>query len=618
LDDPPLVGSGEARALHGTSAGGDAVVIGARGDGDAAAAVLQFDLTVHEMAGREPLARLAELAQSDLQAPLVVVAGDVELSPVALLDVLDGLPDRTSALTIDPAAFVTEPRRLAAVRVSPHDRRLHSSGTAHHLVTSPTAYSLGVLRVRAADRAAAAELWQAAAGSATAEDPAVEPFDLALLALVRGGLAVTGVPAGPYTVRRGEDQTVGGRGSAWQQRLRGASRGNDGAFSMAVVRPISRRLTSVGLRHGWTPNVVTVVSLLLGLAACGFVAVDHRATWVLAALLLQASLIVDCVDGEIARFTRRYSSLGGWLDAVSDRVKEFAVVAAVAWVAARRGEPLWILAIVLLGLLAVRHVEDHSYTRRAQCSAPAGPDLVDLDAPRDLGSSDAPTTVPPSPVGREVALRKVKQVLHLPVAERYLIISVGLLTFSPNVLLWALTVAVVVALAWTQVGRVFRAALRRDTFDSARPDPELPHLLDLGPLEGLLGPVVGRLGRWRFGWQLPWLLVAAETGAVVVSLGAVPETGRWVGYAWLAAVTWHRYDLIYRLRETRQAPAAWVGWVTLGSIGRITLLLVAWAAGWPLAAIMSWGAVALACAYGSETVVAWTAGSRASRRVDRR
>jgi phosphatidylglycerophosphate synthase len=586
--------------------------------GETASSLLSFDLTVHDGTGQDPLRRLAALAQSSLESPLVVIAGELEIGPVALLDLLDGPADRTSALTVDRTGVSREPKRFAPVRVSTHDRRLHSVGTAHHLVTSPTAYSLGVLRVRAADRARAAELWQAAAGSDSAQDPVVEPFDLALLALVRGGLPVTGVSLGPYTARRGADHTVGASGSAWQQRLRGASRGNDGAFSMAVVRPISRRLTAVGLRHGWAPNVVTLVSLMLGLAAGALVAVDHRVAWLVAALLLQASLVVDCVDGEIARFTRRYSPLGGWLDAVSDRVKEFAVVMAVAWVAARRGEQMWILAIALLGLLAIRHVEDHAYARRGQCSAPDRPDLLDVDAAGDLGAPDAPTSVPPAPRGRALAIRRFKQVLHLPVAERYLILSVGLLTFNPQVLMWALTIAVLVALAWTQLGRVLRAVLHHDAFDPTRPDPDLSHLLDLGPLDGPLRSLAARVARWRLGWQVPWLLVAAETAAVVVALGAVTDAGRWVGYAWLAAVTWHRYDLIYRLRETGRAPAAWVGWVTLGSLGRIALLLVAWGIGWPVAAIMGWAALALACAYGAETVVAWRAASRASRPADRR
>lgn len=618
LPDAPLIGSAEARAIHGTSAGGGAVIIGEVGADGTASSLMPFDMTVRHVRGPSPLRQLAALAQSDLKAPLVVLAADLEIGPVALFDLLDGPADRTGALIINRDAFALEPQHLAPVREGTQDHRLHSVGTAHHRVTGPTAYSLGALRIRAEDRVQASVLWHAAARSRSAEDPAVSPFDLALLALVRGGLPVTAVPFGPYAVRRREDHAAGVPGSAWQQRLRGASRGNDGAFSMAVVRPVSRRLTAVGLRHGWTPNMVTVVSLLLGLAACGLIVGDHRASWIAAALLLQASLVVDCVDGEIARFTRRSSSIGAWLDAVSDRVKEFAAVAAVAWVAARRGEPMWVLAIVLLGLLAIRHVEDYSYSRRVQCSAPASPDLLDIDAPRDLGPEDAPTSVPAPATRRDAAVRKAKQVLHLPVAERYLIISVGLLTFSPAILLWFLTGAVVVALAWTQLGRVLRAVSGRDAFDAARPDTQLHHLLDLGPLARPLRRLAVRVSRYRLGWQLPWFLIAAETAAVVLALEAVPEAGRWAGYAWLAAVTWHRYDLIYRLRETGRAPASWVGWVTLGSFGRIALVLVAWGVGWPVAAIMGWGALALGCAYAAEIVLAWTATSRATRSAHRR
>jgi hypothetical protein len=56
----------------------------------------------------------------------------------------------------------------------------------------------------------------------------VDPFDLALLVLVRGGIRVGAAPLGPFAFRRGRDEAVGAPGSAWQQRLRGASRGGDG------------------------------------------------------------------------------------------------------------------------------------------------------------------------------------------------------------------------------------------------------------------------------------------------------------------------------------------------------------------------------------------------------
>ncbi|MGN6753745.1 MAG: CDP-alcohol phosphatidyltransferase family protein, partial [Intrasporangium sp.] len=538
----------------------------------------------------------------------------VGLWGLAVMAVFESPDDETALLTRDGAALDAPPTGMPPVRVSVPGREVLSAGTAAHAVTSPTHYSVGVLRVSASDRGRAADLWHAAAGTAVAADPSVAPFDLALLALVRGGVAVQAIPMGPYAVSRGADRAPGAPGSPWQQRLRGASRGNDGAFSMAVIRPVSRRLTAVGLRHGWTPNAVTVASLLVGLLACGLVALDSRAGWVAAAVLLQVSLVVDCVDGEIARFTRSYSPLGGWLDAVGDRVKEFVMVGVVAWVSARRGEDLWTLAVLLLALLAVRHVEDYCYARRT-CAAGlrTTPDLLPLDEPVDLGPADAHTTVPEPPRGRAVVVRKVKQVLHLPIAERYLIVSIGLLVFSPAFLLWALAIAVTVAFLWTEAGRTATAMLRRDRFAAGASDDHIVELLDLGLLAAPLEPAARRLTRLRLGWQLPWLVLAAEAAVALIAVGRSAAGGGWAAYLWLAALCWHRYDVVYRLRETGRAPAAWVARLTLGSVLRIVVLVVAAAAGWPVAGIMAWGALALISLYAAEAALDWIGGPRASR-----
>jgi hypothetical protein len=426
----------------------------------------------------------------------------------------------------------------------------------------------------------------------------MQAFDLALLAVARDAtVPVVAVPLAHVTVERGHEQRAGAAGSAWQQRLRAASRGNDGVFSTHAIRPLSRRLTAYGLGRGWSPNVVTFVSLLLGLAACALAAVDARWAWVLAAVLLQASLVVDCVDGEIARFTRRYSAFGGWLDAVSDRVKEFTMVAAVAWVAARRGEDLWWLAVLVLALLAVRHVEDHAYSTRQRASASEPRAPHPLDDPRDGGPERAPTTVPAPPTGRARVVRDVKQVLHLPIAERYLVMSLGLLLHRPALLLWALGVASAIALAWTQAGRLLRALTRTDGFRADRPDRTLRHLCDLAVLPR-------PRGRGRLAWQVPALLVAVETSALLLAAGADPAS-RAAAYAWLAVVCWHLYDNVYRLRETGASSTVALVRVTLGVEGRVVLLgLLGGLSGHPAPYLLT-GAVVLAVLFGAESARAW-------------
>ena len=633
--EPPLVGSTRARTLRGTSAGGTLLVLGpdqphpsseaaaettsdptASGDAwPALALAAAYDLVPRRLVGDvvDVLAQAAEIAASDRDAPLVIAAADLSLSPVALLDLLDA-SDSTCAAVLDGATVADRDGVPAAVQVSEAGRRLTSVAAAGHPITRPTGYAVGVLRVRGADRAAlAAALVEAlsaapaAAGGRTADGwTDADAFDLVLLAAVRADISVHAVTLDHQSVRRGRWQLVGSPGSPWQQRLRAASRGNDGVFSTLAIRPLSRRLTAYGLGRDWSPNVVTAVSLALGLAACAAVATGIWWAWLLGAVLLQASLVVDCVDGEIARFTRRSNPLGGWLDAVSDRVKEFTMVAALAWVSARRGSDLWWLAVLVLGLLAVRHVEDHAFAmrRRAQlraaCHSPGSPQhpMGDPDGASDGSRDRAVTAVPPPPGVRARRVRAAKQVLHLPIAERYLIISLGLLTMSPAVVLWALGIASGIAFAWTQTGRLIRAVTGRDGFQPDRRDEQLADLCDLAVLPR-------PSGRGRLAWQLPGLLLAVEVAALLLAAGA-DLTARAAAYAWLAVVCWHVYDNVYRLRETGHGCATWLRRGTGVEVRVVALGLIGGASTQPALALLV-GAVALAGLYAAESVVGWRA-----------
>jgi len=668
LDEQPFVGSPAARAVHGHSADGDLVLLGGPASDDLHESLAPFGMRVAGpwSASDDWLARLASLAERPESGPLVVVASGLQVSPVALLDLLDRPGDPTAVVTVDASTVTGD--GMTVLRVQPEQRLVHSVGTARHVVTAPTTLGLGVLRVGAADRAEAARLWRAALASQSAADPSADPFDLALLVLVRGGLRVGVAPLGPFDASRGGARTRGVAGSPWQQRLRGASRGGDGFFSTRVIRPMSRRLTGFGLRHDWTPNVVTVSSLGLGLVAAGLAAVDNRWTWVAAAVLLQAAIVVDCVDGEIARFTRRFSALGAWLDAVGDRVKEYALLAAVAWVAVRRGEEAWWLAILAMVLVTARHLEDYAYLDRTKRSRDhLVPDQLPVDAPRDLGPQDAPLDIPPPRTRREEAVYWTKKVLHMPIAERYLILSLGLLTFDPQWMVWALVVAVAFALAWTQGGRTAKALLGIDGFRPAPGDPaawgHMDQQVDLGPLARLAGrlvrlPVPAAFAgvalvllaaagaargadawmvvagvavaalvigaalrpavRHPLAWQLAAVLWVAETAVAVGVAWGLPEGRRWVVFAYVAAVAWHRYDVVYRLRDTGQPARPWVTLATLGVDGRMLALTLVWAFGGPVGSVLAWGALVLFVVYAVESALGWRAwarGQAAARRA---
>jgi hypothetical protein len=402
---------------------------------------------------------------------------------------------------------------------------------------------------------------------------------------------------------------------------------------------------------------VTVASLGCGLLAALLVATGLWWAWVVAAVLLLVALVVDCVDGEIARYTRRFSAFGAFLDAVGDRVKEYSVLAAVAVVAVRHGDPGWPVAIAAMAAVTVRHLEDYAYEERIRHSRRSAPDLLPVTAPRDLGPAEARTALPDAPSRREQAWHWARKVVHMPIAERYLLIAVTLLTGRPMLVLWALFVAVVVAVVWTQGGRVAAVLLRRDptwaAVPRARVRGHLDEQLDLGPLAVAVGRLGGAsfdlaivglvvlvagppLALWR---DLPWVaLGAAAVAAVLVGLGSRAPVhhplgwqgpaATWVaealtvgvlvhhtlgvasaaGFAYLAAVAYHHYDVVYRLRDTGEAPARSVRFAGLGTDGRVLLLLLvaALAPGAALPALWA-GAGALAVLFVGESARAWRA-----------
>jgi len=106
--------------------------------------------------------------------------------------------------------------------------------------------------------------------------------------------------------------------------------GLDGMVDRYFNRKLSGVLTRLFLRLGWSPNVITLVSMGVGLLGAGFFI---PGTWELAlvgALLFQLSVIIDCCDGEVARLTFSESRLGQELDIWADNVVHIAIFAGIA------------------------------------------------------------------------------------------------------------------------------------------------------------------------------------------------------------------------------------------------------------------------------------------------
>jgi phosphatidylglycerophosphate synthase len=78
-----------------------------------------------------------------------------------------------------------------------------------------------------------------------------------------------------------------------------------------------------------TPNRLTVLSFALTIATGFLIGVSEPRSLILAAFILQIAYIIDCMDGQLARYRGVSSELGSLLDKWSDFVKFPVVVAAL-------------------------------------------------------------------------------------------------------------------------------------------------------------------------------------------------------------------------------------------------------------------------------------------------
>jgi hypothetical protein len=437
--------------------------------------------------------------------------------------------------------------------VSRQRGRLVSVGSAWHRVGAPNGTFRGLVKVDAADLPALARACAALSGL---RDRSLETLagssgatGLALLALVRGGTTVRAYhPRGLVCGRVGDEADVAATAERLRAvdepavRLRLAVKEQDDLFATFAVSSFSPRLVRLAARAGLSPTAVTWLSVLLvALAAVAFAA-GSRPFLIAGAALLYLGFLLDCVDGQLARYTHRYSRYGGWLDIVADRGKEYGAYAGLA-VGALRTDlgDLWPLAVAAVVLQTVRHMTDAWYSAlhdaAVQTRQPLPLDLRD-DARSAGGGRPRLAARAGRALGRvsdRIRARRgtpaywFKRTAVFPIGERWLVVMVTAALFDARVTFWCLLGWGAVAAAGTLTGRVLRS---RAIAVPALPRRGLALHRDDGPLAALVGRLAAP--------PLPTTL------AVVAVLGGLVLSGAPVAFAALALVATvaagHRHD----------------------------------------------------------------------------
>jgi phosphatidylglycerophosphate synthase len=129
----------------------------------------------------------------------------------------------------------------------------------------------------------------------------------------------------------------------------------------AYLRDVSPYLTRLLLRAGFSANGVTWLMIISAALAAVATSWPSLVGAVLAVILVQLQMLLDCCDGEVARWRQTSSPRGVYLDRIGHYVAECGI--AVALGVRASGGPqvagVWISAGLLLGLLvALNKVEN--------------------------------------------------------------------------------------------------------------------------------------------------------------------------------------------------------------------------------------------------------------------
>lgn len=483
------------------------------------------------------------------------------------LELLTDFPRSASAALVGKQADTSD----TLVRAS----KVVSASSASHRTTEVNRVFTGAIRL---SKKQEPEIVQALE-SAIARNASGHALELLLVALVRSTIQIDAVELVAAPFARSEDPAV--RAGITKElsklkiprlRLKLANRANDGFFSVFVLRRFSKVLTWVAVKIGITPNQVTLLSFAIGLYAAYLFALGDTWSLIGGAVLLQVSIIVDCVDGELARYTRKFSELGAWLDAITDRVKEYAVFLGLAYGAmVQNGQNLWLLAALLMLIQTFRHLSDYNFVQVVKArNAEEIPVPVDfmaewdgITAKQEEVDPDAdPDADAPSYMKKRIRYWLGK-IIVFPIGERWLAISFTAAVGGAMFTFTLLPLLALFSMIWVYRVRLYKSI---DMAKTRIRSSVISQQFDLGFRTKTLFK--------RLDWLEPSLLRVLELGSLI-TLFAI--SGNFSGpmaiasFVILFSIAFNHYDNLYRSMQGEQKPE-WLSILGYTVFGRIALL----------------------------------------------
>ena len=148
------------------------------------------------------------------------------------------------------------------------------------------------------------------------------------LSLPRAAQPIPGVHGFAYVLDGGKEQGKIAEGKLMEAQA-SQTRGEDGFLARHLNRRVSRFISRRLVFTPVTPNQITLAGASIGMAGAFLLSLAGYWPKLIGSLLFLFCIIVDGVDGEIARLKLQATSFGHYLDIITDNIVHIAIFAGI-------------------------------------------------------------------------------------------------------------------------------------------------------------------------------------------------------------------------------------------------------------------------------------------------
>ncbi|MBU4446260.1 CDP-alcohol phosphatidyltransferase family protein [bacterium] len=122
-------------------------------------------------------------------------------------------------------------------------------------------------------------------------------------------------------------------------------------WSSFVTSPLAIIVNYFVVDYIWlTPNLITIFSFLVAIIATGFIIIGGTTNFIIAAVLIHMSHVLDCMDGQMARYRGTSSRSGSYFDKLTDQIQVIIWFGAVGYAAYLQTQDILPVFLALAGV----------------------------------------------------------------------------------------------------------------------------------------------------------------------------------------------------------------------------------------------------------------------------